>query len=148
MIETKKKTISVKMATKQKCILYGLFVMLYGVADMVASIYNNEKWCIAITIVAFVGLLYRFMWDSRHKKEKGDEMSCQNMLEAIGYMTILEIAVDIIIIVIWYVLFGLLKIKLDYSVMRMASIVPDLIVIKIGFQSVLIGLFFVRLEER
>lgn len=148
MIETKKKTISVKMATKQKCILYGLLVMLYGVADMVASIYNNEKWCIAITIVAFVGLLYRFMWDSRHKKEKGDEMSCQNMLEAIGYMTILEIAVDIIIIVIWYVLFGLLKIKLDYNVMRMASIVPDLIVIKIGFQSVLIGLFFVRLEER
>lgn len=146
MNKIKKKKISLKIYATANFVLYGSFMILFGVMEFVFA--SKEKgWGIALTLAMAVFLMGKAIWDLKTKREDNDELSQINWAKADKFTILTELIADIVLIVIFEILAALPRDIFQLSSVDLRVILPFLLMIKCGFQTVLIGFYFIRFEE-
>ena len=146
MNKIKKKKISLKTYATANFVLYGSFMILFGVMEFVFA--SKEKgWGIALTLAMAVFLMGKAIWDFKTKREDNDELSQINWAKADKFTILTELIADIVLIVIFEILAALPRDIFQLSSVDLRVILPFLLMIKCGFQTVLIGFYFIRFEE-
>lgn len=146
MNKIKKKKISLKTYATANFVLYGSFMILFGVMEFIFAA-KDKGWGIALTMAMAVVLMGRAIWDLKTKREDNDELSQINWAKADRFTIVTELIADIVLIFILDILAALPGDTFHLSSVDLRVILPFLLVIKCGFQTMLIGLYFIRFEE-
>ena len=142
----KKKTVSLKTYAIANFVLYGSFMIIFGVMEFVFASKENQ-WGTALTMAMAAFLIGRAIWDLKTKREQNDELSQINWAKADRFTILTELIADIVLIIIFDILAALPRDIFHLGSIDMRVILPSLLVIKCGFQTMLIGLYFIRFEE-
>ena len=146
MNKFKKKKISLKTYATANFVLYGSFMILFGTMEFIFAA-KDKGWGIALTMAMAVVLMGRAIWDLKTKREDNDELSQTNWAKADRFTIVTELIADIVLIFILDILAALPGDTFHLSSVDLRVILPFLLVIKCGFQTMLIGLYFIRFEE-
>ena len=146
MNKFKKKKISLKTYATANFVLYGSFMILFGTMEFIFAA-KDKGWGIALTMAMAVFLMGRVIWDLKTKREDNDELSQINWAKADRFTIVTELIADIVLIFILDILAALPGDTFHLSSVDLRVILPFLLVIKCGFQTMLIGLYFIRFEE-
>lgn len=146
MNKIKKKKISLKTYATANFVLYGSFMILFGTMEFIFAA-KDKGWGIALTMAMAVVLMGRAIWDLKTKREDNDELSQINWAKADRFTIVTELIADIVLIFILDILAALPGDTFHLSSVDLRVILPFLLVIKCGFQTMLIGLYFIRFEE-
>lgn len=146
MNKIQKKKISLNTYATANYILYGSFMILFGAMEFVFAS-KDKGWGTALTMAMAVFLMGKAIWDLKTKREDNDELSQINWAKADRFMIITELIADIVLIVILDILAALPGDTFQLSSVDLRVILPFLLVIKCGFQTMLIGFYFIRFEE-
>lgn len=146
MNKIKKKKISLKTYATANFVLYGSFMILFGTMEFIFAA-KDKGWGIALTMAMAVVLMGRAIWDLKTKREDNDELSQTNWAKADRFTIVTELIADIVLIFILDILAALPGDTFHLSSVDLRVILPFLLVIKCGFQTMLIGLYFIRFEE-
>ena len=122
-------------------------MILFGVMEFVFAS-KDKGWGTALTMAMAVFLMGRAIWDLKTKREDNDELSQINWAKADRFTIITELIADIVLIVILDILAALPGDTFQLSSVDLRVILPFLLVIKCGFQTMLIGFYFIRFEEK
>ena len=108
---------------------------------------KDKGWGTVLTMAMAVFLMGRAIWDLKTKREDNDELSKINWAKADRFTIMTELIADIVLIAVFDILAALPRDIFQLSSVDLRVILPFLLVIKCGFQTMLIGLYFIRFEE-
>lgn len=146
MNKIQKKKISLKTYATANFVLYGSFMIIFGVMEFVFAS-KDKGWGTVLTMAMAVFLMGRAIWDLKTKREDNDELSKINWAKADRFTIMTELIADIVLIAVFDILAALPRDIFQLSSVDLRVILPFLLVIKCGFQTMLIGLYFIRFEE-
>lgn len=147
MNKIQKKKISLKTYATANYVLYGSFMILFGAMEF-AFASKDKGWGTALTMAMALFLMGKVIWDLKTKREDNDELSQINWAKADRFTIATELIADIVLIVIFDILAALPGDTFHLSSVDLRVILPSLLVIKCGFQTMLIGFYFIRFEEK
>lgn len=147
MNKIQKKKISLKTYATANYVLYGSSMILFGVMEFVFAS-KDKGWGTALTMAMAVFLMGKVIWNLKTKREDNDELSQINWAKADRFTILTELIADIVLIVIFDILAALPGDTFQLSSVDLRVILPFLLLMKCGFQTMLIGLYFIRFEEK